>query len=480
MEDRSLDYIIIIAYLAGIAFYGIKTGGRQKSVKDYFLGAEKVPWWAICFSIVAAETSTLTFISIPGLAYISNLNFLQLTFGYLIGRIIVAVFFLPAFYKGELKTAYTFLETRFGSKARTSASIVFMLTRIAADGVRLFAAAIPLKLMLDINYPLAIVIIAIVALIYTYTGGIKSIIWVDAVQMFIYLGGALIACIYLINLLPENLSAIFNKEDILDKLNFINPGFDAGLPEFFSKPYTLLGGLIGGAFLSMASHGTDQLIVQRVLSAKNLKNSQKALVGSGVIIILQFLIFLITGVLLYALYGATNMKSDEVFPHFILTNLPVGITGIIIAGLFAAAMSTLAGSMSSLSSSFIMDVFLPFKKHEINEDKKLLISRITTIIFAGLLIVSALFFMGSSKAVVELALSIASFTYGGLLGMFILGLINKRINQTSAIISFAAGIVVMIFIITNKIAAWTWFTFIGVLVTLIAGYLLSLFQKDKT
>ncbi len=480
MEDRSLDYIIIIAYLAGIAFYGIKTGGKQKSVKEYFLGAEKVPWWAICFSIVAAETSTLTFISIPGLAYISNLNFLQLTFGYLIGRVVVSVFFLPAFYKGELKTAYTFLETRFGSKARTSASIVFMLTRIAADGVRLFATAIPLKLMLDINYPLAIVIIAVVALVYTYTGGIKSIIWVDAAQMFIYLGGAVLACIYLINLLPGNLLTIFNREDILTKLNFINFGFDGSLSEFFTKPYTLLGGLIGGAFLSMASHGTDQLIVQRVLSAKNLKNSQKALVGSGVIIILQFFIFLITGVLLFALYGVTRMKSDEVFSHFILTNIPVGISGIIIAGLFAAAMSTLAGSMSSLSSSFIMDVFLPLLKNKTNEGKNLLISRIVTVFFAVLLIGSALFFMRSSKAVVELALSIASFTYGGLLGMFILGLVNKKINQTSALIAFAVGIVVMIFVITNKIAAWTWFTFIGVVVTLITGYLLSFFQSGKT
>lgn len=479
MEDRTLDYIIIIAYLTGIAAYGIKSGGKQKSVKDYFLGSDKVPWWAICFSIVAAETSTLTFISIPGLAYLTNLNFLQLTFGFLLGRIVVSLILLPAFYRGELKTAYTFLETRFGSTSRSFASVVFMFTRIAADGVRLFATAIPLKLMLDISYPSAIVIIAIVALLYTYTGGIKSIIWVDVVQMIIYLGGAILACIYLINLLPTDLPTLFQRDDILDKLKIIDWGFGATFEEFILKPYTFIGGLVGGAFLSMASHGTDQLIVQRILAAKNLKNSQKALVGSGVIVILQFFIFLITGVLLFALYGITDFKSDEVFPHFILTSLPRGVSGIIIAGLFAAAMSTLAGSMSSLSSSFMMDIFIPLKKIKFNESKNLFISRIVSIVFGVLLILSALFFMESSKAVVELALSIASFTYGGLLGMFILGLVNKRINQKSAIAAFVSGILVMIFVISNKLVAWTWFTFTGVVITLAAGYILSYFQSNN-
>ncbi|QQS36313.1 MAG: sodium:solute symporter [Ignavibacteriales bacterium] len=479
MEDRTVDYIIIIAYLTGIAFYGIKSGGRQKSVKEYFLGAEKIPWWVICFSIVAAETSTLTFISIPGLAYLTNLNFLQLTFGYLLGRIIISIFFLPAFYKGELKTAYTFLETRFGSKARSTASITFMFTRIAADGVRLFATAIPLKLMLDISYPVAIVIIAIVALIYTYTGGIRSIIWVDAVQMLIYLGGAITACIYLVNLIPGNISEIIVRNDVASKLNFIEWGFGDSIASFFSKPYTFIGGIIGGAFLSMASHGTDQLIVQRVLAANKLSSSRKALVGSGVIVIIQFFIFLVTGVLLYALFGVTSMKSDEVFPHFILTSLPSGISGIIIAGLFAAAMSTLAGSMSSLSSSFMMDIFLPLKKSLIDEDKKLSLSRVATILFGCLLILSALIFMGSSKAVVEIALSIASFTYGGLLGLFLLGLFNKKINQDAALVAFFTALGVMIFIITGKYVAWTWFTFIGVVITLSVGYVLSLFQSTQ-
>ena len=312
------DYIIIALYLIGVAVFGIVSGGKQKTVKDYFAGSKTVPWWAVCFSIVAAETSTLTFISIPGLAYLANLNFLQVTIGYLLGRIVVAYLFLPAYDKGELKTAYTFLENRFGGKTRSYASIVFLFTRTAADGVRLFATAIPLKLMLDINYPAAIIIIAIVSLVYTYTGGMKGIIWVDVIQMFIYLGGALIAGIFLLNHLPEGWSTVISAASVGNKFEIINFGFNNGIAGFFSQPYTLIGGLLGGAFLSMASHGTDQLIVQRLLSTKSLRDSQKAIIGSGVIVIIQFAIFLVLGVMLFAFYGKIDVKADEIFPMYII------------------------------------------------------------------------------------------------------------------------------------------------------------------
>ena len=238
MEGRSLDYIIIIAFLIGTAAVGIFSGGKQKSVKDYFLGSKNVPWWAVCFSIVAAETSTLTFISIPGLAYLTNLNFLQVTFGYLLGRIIVATVFLPAYSKGDLKTAYSFLENRFGGKTRSFASIVFLFTRTAADGVRLFATAIPLKLMLNINYPTAIIIIAILTLVYTYTGGVKGVIWVDVILMFIYLGGAVIAIFFLLKLLPDGWTSVVTAASSTNKFQIINWGFKGGISGFFSQPYT--------------------------------------------------------------------------------------------------------------------------------------------------------------------------------------------------------------------------------------------------
>jgi SSS family transporter len=480
LKGNFADYIIIAAYLIGVAAFGIWSGGKQKSVKDYFLGSKTVPWWAVCFSIVAAETSTLTFISIPGLAYLTNLNFLQVTFGYLIGRILVAVYFLPAYAKGELKTAYSFLENRFGGKTRTFASIIFLFTRTAADGVRLFATAIPLKLMLGIDYPLAILLIAIVSLIYTYTGGLKGIIWVDVIQMFVYLGGAVVAGIYLLNIIPDGWSGILISAGEGNKFDIFNLGFSGSISDFFSQPYTLIGGVIGGVFLSMASHGTDQLIVQRLLATPDLKSSQKAIIGSGIIVIIQFAVFLILGVMLYSYYGTLEVRSDEIFPIFIIEVLPPGLTGLIIAGLFAAAMSTLAGSMSSLSSSTMIDIYIPFFGKNINEDKQLKISRMFTVIWAGLLVCSAVLFMESPQAVVELALSIASFTYGGLLGTFLLGLLNKHARQEDALAGFIAGIFVMISVISLKLVAWTWFTLIGVIATLLIGsFLTALSQREK-
>jgi solute:Na+ symporter, SSS family len=479
LGGSTIDYFIIALYLAGIAVYGIVSGGKQKSVKDYFLGSTRVPWWAVCFSIVAAETSTLTFISIPGLAYAANLNFLQVTFGYLIGRIIVAYVFLPAYSKGELTTAYSYLENRFGSKTRSFASVIFLFTRTAADGVRLFATAIPLKLMLDIPYPLAITIIALVSLLYTYTGGVKGIIWVDVIQMFIYLGGAILAAVFLINIIPGGLDGIFSAASADNKLSVLNLGFENGITGFFQQPYTLIGGLIGGAFLSMASHGTDQLIVQRLLTTKNLKDSQKAIIGSGVIVIVQFAIFLLVGVMLYAYYGPTSMKTDEIFPLFIIKVLPPGVTGIIIAGLFAAAMSTLAGSMSSLASSTMLDLYLPFSGNKKDDASQLRISRYITVMWAVMLIFSAVLFMNSPRAVVELALSIASFTYGGLLGTFLLGILVKKARQEDALAGFVAGIFIMITVISLKLAAWTWFTLIGVLATLLIGGILSVLSNKE-
>ncbi len=479
MENRAIDYVIILCYLLAIALIGIFSGGKQQTIKDYFLGAAKIPWWAVCFSIVAAETSALTFISIPGLAYLTNLNFLQVAFGFLAGRILVAVLLLPAYFRGELETAYKYLESRFGKSARTSASVIFLLTRLAADGVRLFATSIPLYLMLKIDPVIAIVIVVLVSLLYTYTGGIKAIIWADTFQMFIYLGGAATAAIFLINLLPGGLNSVLTSTSAQSKFSLINFGFNGGLNDFFSNPYTVFAGVIGGAFLSMASHGTDQLIVQRLLAAKNLRSAQKAVIGSGIVIIIQFAFFLFLGILLFAYYGQTDFKSDEVFPKFIIEVLPAGISGIIIAALFAAAMSSLAGSISSLSSSAMMDLFIPLSGKEISEKKKLVVSRILTIIFAALLVLSALFFIRSSIAVVELALGIASITYGGLLGMFLLGLLNRKSAQRGAITGFFTGITAMLVVISFQLAAWTWFTLIGVLVTVLIGSILSYRKNNK-
>lgn len=475
--DKTFDYLIIILFLIGVALFGIFKGGKQRTVEDYFLGSKNIPWWAVCFSIVAAETSTLTFISIPGLAYLANLNFLQVTFGYLIGRIIIAKYLLPSYFNGELSTAYEFLEKRFGYKTRSFSSIVFMFTRTAADGVRLFATAIPLKLMLGIDYSYAIIIIAVISLMYTITGGMKGIIWVDVLLMFIYLGGALLSLYFLIyQFLPDSFNSIIFAAQPENKLNVINLNFSNSLAEFFSQPYTLPSGILGGAFLSMASHGTDQLIVQRLLSIKNLKEARKAIVGSGIVVILQFVIFMLVGAALFAYYGKLNVRSDEIFPKFIIENIPSPFSGVIIAGLFAAAMSTLAGSISALSSSTMLDIFQAFKKNR-NVKNDLKISRLFTIFWAVMLIFAALIFMNSPQTVVELALSIASFTYGGLLGTFMLGLFVKRAKQEDAIAAFTGGIFIMVTVISLKLTAWTWYTIIGVTATMLLGTFLSFLNK---
>lgn len=474
-----IDLSIIVLYLIGITFLGIFSGGRQNSSKDYFMSSKSIPWQAVTFSIVAAETSTLTFISIPGLAYLTNLNFIQVTLGYLLGRIIVALFFVPAYYEGKLETAYSFLENRIGLRVRSFASIVFLFTRIAADGVRLFATAIPLKLLLGINFEYSILIIAVIALFYTGFGGVKGIIWVDVIQMILYLGGAVIAIYYIVfNLAPEQPEELISFAIKNGKLDFLNTGFNLSVTEFFKESYTLFSGLIGGAFLSMASHGTDQLIVQRLLTIKNVSGSKKALISSGVLVIIQFSIFLVLGAALFAYYKTESFsslgitKADEIFPLFIINELPTGISGLIIAGLLAAALSTLAGSISSLSSSFMMDVVKPFKLFRFVKNE-LKLSRIITFVFTMVLSISALVFIHTSQAVVVIALGIASFTYGGLLGTFLLGLLNKKITEKQATVSFIASIVFMSFLIVSEFIAWTWYTFAGVIATLITGYIFT-------
>lgn len=493
MQITTVDLIIILVYLITIAVIGSLSGGKQRSTQDYFMGGKNIPWWAVTFAIVAAETSSLTFISIPGLAYISNLNFLQMTIGFLIARILVAFFFLPAYRKGELVTAYTFLENRFGIRTRRFASVVFLFTRVAADGVRLFSTAIPLAIIFKSSaffadwgniqiYILSIIIISIVSLAYTYTGGVKGVIWADALQMFIYIGGALLALIVLLRSLPDTFS--WATLAAQSKTQIFNFNFGKDLAEFFSKPYTLISSLLGGIFLSMASHGTDQLIVQRLLTTRSLRDSQKAIIGSGVVIVFQFALFLVVGLLLYGFFNGISLsdpaahfhKADEIFPYFIIYFLPAGIKGIIIAGLFAAALSTLAGSISSLSSSAMLDLYKPLAKIPADPARDLRISRILTIFWAVILTGVAFAFIRIQQSVVEIALGIASITYGGLLGTFLLGLFFKKVMQQAAMIGFACGILAMMLLIVipqllgiKPLVHWTWYVAIGTTTTLLVG-----------
>jgi SSS family transporter len=489
MNFTYLDAIIVIAYLAGITWFGIRLAGKQTTTQDYFLGGRKVPWWVVCFSIVATETSTLTFISIPGLAYLTNLNFLQITLGYFLGRVFVAYVILPSYFKGELGTAYTFLANRFGTPMKNMASGVFMMTRLAADGVRLFATAIPLALILKGTfigqnfsnqwiYVMSIITIALITYSYTFLGGLKSVVWMEMVQLLIYITGAVVAIIIVSGELSGGLSGGIARASEAGKYEVFNISFENGLRGFFSRPYTLIASILGGAFLSMASHGIDQLIVQRLLATGSRKASQKALITTGGIIIFQFALFLFLGSLLFVYYGGADIKSDEVFPKFIIEEMPTGLSGFIIAALFAAAMSTLSSSITALGSTTMYDFIIPYYR-KLNLANELKVSRIITGVWCILLVGSAIMFMQSPQAVVELALSIASFTYGGLLGTFLLGVLFRRPTLRHAIPAFLTGIAVMIYIILFTSIAWTWYTLLGTTVTICTGLLLTrLWKKD--
>jgi SSS family solute:Na+ symporter len=484
-----LDYAIIGIYLAGVTVIGTIISGKQKNTRDYFLGGKEMAWWSVGFSIVASETSTLTFISIPGLAYKSNMFFLQLAFGYFIGRLLVSVIFIPAYYKGDLETAYDFLGKRFGTSLRKFTSSVFIITRVLASGVRLFATAIPVHLITGFNYPVSILIIGIFTLAYTYFGGLKAVVAMDVVQMFIYLGGAVASMFLILHHLPNGWSDVvqFASANGLKKFQIVNTDWGGGVWNFLSSPYTLVGGLLGGTFLTMASHGTDQLLVQRLLGCKSKWDSQRALMLDATFIVIQFAFFLVLGLCLFAFYGGVPFQqlglasSDEIFPKFIVENLPAGIAGLVVAGVLASAMGTLSSSVSSLASSTYLDLFKFTRRgKELEAKNEVRWSRYFTLFWGIVLVGGAMLFTDTTNPVVEIGLKIASFTYGGLLGTFFLGLLFKRTNQRDAYIGFIAGLLAMAAVLEFTAIDFTWHTFIGCAVTIIVGNLSRWIRRNET
>ncbi len=484
----TLDAVVIAAYIAAVTAWGVWLGRGQEGASDYFLGDRDLPWGAVLFSVVATETSTLTFLSIPGLAYATDLSFLQITIGYFIGRVIVAYLFLPAYYRGELATAYALLEQRFGLATRRYASVIFMVTRALADGVRLFATAIPLALITGWSYPASIGAIGVLTLLYTYYGGIRSVVWVDALQMVVYIGGAVAALVILSGDLPGGLSGLWTDAGAAGKLELLRLDWD------LSEPYTLWAGLVGGAFLSMASHGTDQLIVQRLLTCRDLRRSRLALIGSGFMVIAQFALFLVIGLGLWSFYEAREFgRTDEIFATFIIQQLPPGLTGLVIAAIFAAAMSSLSSSLNSLASASAYDLYAPLRNP--SEAQLLRVGRRFTLFWGVVLVGGALLVRSRDTPVVELGLAIASFTYGGLLGVFLLATFSRRATQRDAVTAISVGLLAMSVVVFGgmyaaaasgigwstgaaairrlSLIAWPWHVVLGTLVTLCTGLLLA-------
>jgi SSS family solute:Na+ symporter len=502
MEGISLGVPTLVAialYLVAINVLGAWLGRGQKDAKDYFLGGHAMPWGAVMASIVATETSALTFLSVPGDAYRSGFTFLQLAFGYLVGRIAVSFILLPGYFHGEITTAYALLERRFGVGARRFTSLIFMVTRVMAASVRLAVPAIPIALILGIPVWAAILLLAAATALYTYVGGIKAVIWIDLIQVVVYISGAIMALWVLLNTFGGGFRG---WEEILRRcMELGQPVRLLNLPKnlqgLFAEPYTLFSGVIGGAVLAMASHGADQLIVQRLLACRGLRDAQKALIGSGVLVILQFTLFLALGVGLFAFYGGAPVgpggfaSSDAILPTFIVKSLPPFVSAYLVAGIFSAAMCSESSALNSLASALSLDIVAPLMGKKYVEGKRgLVLGKVLTLFWTLVLAGLAVGFsrLPQNVPAVQVALGLASVTAGGLLGGFLLALWARKATQTDAMIGIATSAVFM-FVLwlgskgfvpfpLGKMIAWPWYSLLGSTIAFGTGWLLSLRRPE--
>ena len=463
------DFAIIGLYLAGITLFGLRFRKRHRTLRDYFLAGREIPWWAIALSIVAAETSTLTIISIPGLAYDTNLTFLQVVMGYLVGRVVISFILLPHYFRGDLYTAYELIERRFGRGLRCLTAGLFLFTRAAAEGVRVYAVSIVISIALGTGQVASIAIITLLTLIYTFEGGLAAVIWTDVVQTAIYVGGTLVGLVTILHLVPGGWTAAHAAAAGAGKLQVFD--FRAN----FWLPYTFWAGVIGGTFFTVASHGTDQLIVQRLLAARSQKQSATALIASGVAALFQFALFLTVGVMLWAFYRVPSSsfgRPDRIYPTFIVTQMPHGISGLLIAAILAAAMSNLSAALNSLSSSSIMDFYVRLRP-QAGEQTRMWWSRLLTVFWALVLFGLAVIALHRVGRVVEVGLQIASVAYGALLGVFLLGVLARRANQGGAMVGMMFGFGVNLYLSLRTHVPWTWWVMIGSAVTFSVGWMAS-------
>ena len=465
---QNLDLLVIIIYFIIILFVGYINGRNQVTTSEYFLGQKKISWYLIMLSVVATETSVLTFLSIPGLSYIGNIGFLQLSLGYIVGRFLISIYLLPYYFNNSIESTYEILKIKWGKNIQRFVSAVFQVTRVLADGVRLFMTAIPLSLITGWSYTICIFIITITTLLYSIYGGIKSVIWADSIQFFIYLIGGFLTIYYLNIFIDGGIYSIIEiglKNEKFEFLQFSN---------LMTNPYNFFTSFFGGIFLSFASHGTDHLMVQRLLSAKNISSSRKALIGSGFIAFIQFAIFLFIGIGIWVFYEGKEISSNEVFSSFLLNYVPSGVKGFLIASIFSAAMSTLSSSINSLSSSTMTD----WIKDIIPANYNIKFSKLISFLWALIIAFSALIFTSTSGPLIEIALSISSITYGGMLGFFILNFMKKNISTFFIVISFMISMLSMIYIVNFTSIAWPLFTLIGSLIMVIFAFILNqLFSK---
>ncbi len=488
MKLHPLDLIIIVVYMLGTLAVGWWFSRKQRNIRDYFLSDSNAPWWALMGSIVATETSTVTFISVPAYAFTANAagvggdyTFLQIVIGYMIGRLIIVALFVPLYFKGELFTVYQVLDQRFGGRVKRTAASLFLVTRSIADGIRLFLTAIVLVALTGWADPVSILIIGVVTIAYTYLGGMAAVIWTDAIQLVVYVVGAIVAAFVLLGKIPGGWNEVVAVGGQLHKFNLFDFTFD------LSRSYTFWSGVIGGAFLTTATHGTDQLMVQRYLCAKNAKQATLALLTSGAVILAQFVLFLVIGTMLYVFYQKAGAlppevaaKADRVFPHFIVTQLPVGIIGLVVAAIFAAAMSTLSSSLNSLSATAVTDFYRPLFAPNKSDAHYLNASRLFTAVWGVVQIVVAMIAIAMQGRGVDAVLAVASFTNGPVLGLFLLSTLTKGVGPRGALIGVITGIAGMAFVWLQLKISWQWYVLSGSSITFLVGTLTSLAMERKS
>jgi len=480
---HAADFTVIAVYLVAITWFGARFRTRQHGLKDYFLGGRTAPWWAISLSIVSAETSTLTVIGTPPLAFAGNFQFLQVVFGYLLARIVISVLFLPQYFRGQMFTAYELMRRRFGERIRKLTAGTFLVLRALAEGVRVFAVSIIITTILGTGELASILVIVALTLFYTFEGGMTAVIWTDVAQMVLYVAGAALSLIVMLHQIPGGWSHAYDVVNAGHKLQVFDFRF-AWNAEFFARNYSFWAGLIGGCFLTTASHGTEQLLVQRLLAAKDETQSRAALLSSWVVIFFQFALFLWIGALLYVYYSGTHLAPpqppESMYPRFIWNNLPSGVAGLAIAAILAAGMSNLSAALNALASTTVMDFYRPLalrRDPSKTEHFFLSVARGTTIVWGAILV-----FVGLVArhwgSVLEAGLTIASILYGSLLGVFLLGLLTKSVQEKAAMCAMIAGLAVMIGIKLWTHIAFTWYVLIGTTATFATGYAAALLLRE--
>jgi SSS family solute:Na+ symporter len=454
------DYLVIGGYLLAITAFGSWFARFQKTTRDYFLTDRSVPWWAVCFTVVATETSTLTFIGIPASAYTGNMTFLQLALGYVIGRIIVSLLFIPAYFRGDLFTSYELLQQRFGTRVKTLSAVIFLVTRSLADGIRLFATALVIAVVTSVPVAWVVIILGAAMIVYTVRGGVSAVIWTDVVQMFVYIAGAAAVALSLLNRIPGGWTEVVASGRAAGKFVFLDASFDP------SRAYTLWAGVLGGVALTLATHGTDQYLVQRLLSATSSRAAASGLVLSGVIVFAQFTLFLTIGVLLYVFYQQTPLPrplatNDEVLPLFVVTSLSHGAAGFIVAAIVAAALSP---SINAQAATTVNDFYLKYVRPDADQLTLMRVSRAATI-FWGVAQIGVALGAQWIRSVLDTGLAVLSLSSGPVLGAFLVGVLTTRVDSRAMIAGMAGGIAVLMWVWWTAATGWTWYAFIGSTVT---------------